>query len=173
MFTDKYYEEIMNLDVSDFSRCNDKLALYNKRVRDLKENLTRVNDLIAYNKEELAKEQKKFDEWNAKKEKYELLADRAAEAGNDEDEDAALQVLSKMYNIDQFMDIGVQYCQSQIDLLEKAHDKLIKDAHILKSLENEIPKEYIGKPKQVPEYSEKKEEKREPKFSVFTNTIIK
>ena len=170
MFTDKYYDQIMDVDVSDFSKCTDKLALYNKRVLDLKENLERVNSLIAYNKDELAKEQEKLDEWYKKKEKYELLAHKASKAGNLEDEALAVEVISKMMNIEPFIDSGVLYCESQLVLLEKAHKKLLKDAQILKELEDKIPKEYTGKPKTVPE---RREEDNEPKFSVFTNTIIK
>lgn len=172
MFMENYYDEIMEADMTDFTGCTNKVALYNKRVKDVKEYLGLVNSLIAHNKEELEKEQAKVDTWKKRGEQYKQVAKRAKEAGNLADEIEAKREYSKMCAISPFIDSGIDYCNSQLVLLQEAHDKLIKDAEILKSMEDTISNEYTGTPKTVSDQREDMEEKKEPKFSVYTNMII-
>ena len=170
---ENYYDEIMDADMTDFTGCTNKVALYNKRVKDVKKHLGLVNSLIAQNKEKLEKEQIKLDNWKKRGAQYKEVAKRAKEAGNLADEIEAKREYSKMCSVAPFMDAGVDYCNSQLALLEKAHAKLIKDAEILKSMEDTISNEYTGTPKTVSnQRTEDMEEKKEPQFSVYTNMII-
>lgn len=170
----RLYKEIMNADVTDFSKCTNMVALYNKRVLDVKENLGLINSLIAQNEEEKEKEQKALDARYKKIEQYKEVAKRAYEAGNKIDELKAKEELSKMLSLLPLFEENMEYFESNFVLLERAHEKLIKDAEKLKEMESTITNQYTGTPKTVsanPD-SENIEEKKEPKFSVYTNMII-
>lgn len=168
------YKEIMNVDVTDFSKCTNKVALYNKRVKDVKENLGLVNSLIAQFKEEKRKHQNFLDERQKKLKQYKEVAKKAYEAGNIEDERKAKREISKMLSLQFLYDESIDYYDSHLDLLERAHEKLIKDAKKLKEMEVTISNQYTGIPKTVSgqQDSDVLEEKKEPNFSVYTTMII-
>ena len=170
MFLDNYYDDIMKTDVTDFSNCANKIALYNKRVQDVKENFRRVNSLIAYHKEERKKEEDNIASWNVKMEQYLEISKKAAAAGNTVDELKAIETYSDISSRMWILDNSLDYHDSMLVVLEKAHAKLIKDAEALKEIEATIANEYTGEPKTVG--TETDTEKKEPIFSVRTNVFI-
>lgn len=170
MFLENYYYDIMDTDVKDFKNCHNKIALYNKRVKDVKENLGRVNALIAHHEEEKKKQNELLERWNKKAEQYSEIAAKAVQANNFHDETVAIEEYSRICSRKIYIEMENEYHDSQLALLHKAHEKLIKDAKALKEMENSIRNEYEGEPKTV---TVQKEEKKEPKFSAYTNVIIK
>lgn len=174
MFLDNYYDDIMNTDVTDFSRCTNKVALYNKRVQDVKRNLGVVNAFIAEHKEEREKEAAVIEEWKRKMDQYYEIGKKAIEAGNFKDEMDAKRAYSNISFQLPLLKTGLDYHDSELESLEEAHKKLLEDAEKLKAMEATIANEYTGEPKTVStdQYEEIAEEKKEPKFSVFTNIVI-
>lgn len=174
MFLDNYYDDIMNTNVMDFSRCTNKIALYNKRVQDVKNYLGIVNTFVEHHKEERKKEEEVINKWEHKMKQYREVIDKAADAGNDIDEMNARRTFSDIAFKVSMLKGGLRYHDSLLDLLDEAHAKLLEDAEKLKKMESTIVNEYTGEPKTVSssQNEEIKEEKKEPKFSAFTNVVI-
>lgn len=174
MFLDNYYDDIMDTDVTDFSRCTNKVALYNKRVQDVKRYLGIVNTFVAHHKEERKKDEDVINRWKHKMEQYYEIGKKAAEAGNGLDEIKAKRAYADISYKLALFEGGLEYHDSQLALLEKAHKKLLEDAEKLKAMESTIANEYTGTPKTVSSNQNEEiiEEKKEPKFTVFTNVVI-
>ena len=178
MFLDNYYDDIMKTDVTDFSNCANKIALYNKRVQDIKENFRRVNSLVAHHKEERKKMEDVIAGWNLKKEQYLEISKKAAAAGNMAVELKAKGTYADINGRMWILDDELDYHDTMLNLLEKAHTKLIKDAEALKAIEATIANEYTGEPKTVGTQTDTENadytntEKKEPIFSVYTDVFI-
>lgn len=173
MFLDNYYDDIMDTDVTDFSNCKNKVALYNKRVQDVKEYLGIVNSFVAYHTEGREKEKVVVERWEKKMEQYLDVYKKAGEAGNSRDELAAGRKYAELRSKYSIIRAGLEDHEASLTLLEKAHEKLLKDAELLKEMENTIKNDYTGDPKTVSDnLDEIQSKKKEPKFTPFTNVII-
>ena len=170
MFLENYYYDIMDMDVKDFKNCHNKIDLYNTRVRDVKENLSRVNAFIAHHEGEKKKQNGLLERWNKKAEQYLEIADKAVQENNFHEETVAIEEYSRICSRKIYIEMENEYHDSELALLHRAHEKLIKDVIALKEMENSIRNECEGEPKTV---IAQKEEKKEPIFSAYTNVVIK